>query len=242
MRLDLALALAALLLAGTPARAFDTRTVTVQDVRAPELKTYRVMRAGLDAFDANHALAPDAPELRFRLHPLSRAAEAGQPALKLRISLDASSIPVPLAPDDSFVLPRDARAEMENGDLVLNRKKGTWRWQPAVFSTGVPPNMRRLGDLRLECRVLVAVMKAERTFWERALVNTALLSSDWCGVENITTATATTRTLRSAQLLVGEARIPLPLSRSGTSFQSPIGNRAYSDNTLIALEVEDDPD
>jgi hypothetical protein len=174
MRLELALA--ALLLAGTPARAFDTRTVAVQDVRAPELKTYRVMRAGLDAFDAHHALAPAAPELRFRLHPVARAAEAGQPALKLRISLDAASIPVPLAPDKSFVLPRNAQADQENGDLVLNRKKGTWRWLPQVDSTGVPPNMRRLGDLRLECRVLVAVMKEERNFLQIAMVNAALLS------------------------------------------------------------------
>lgn len=238
MRLDWALA--ALLLAGAPALAAETRTVVVQDVRAPELKTYRVMRAGLDSFDANHALAPEALELRFRLRPVSRAAEEGQPALKLRISLDASSIPLPLAPDDSFVLPRNGQAEAENGDLVLNRKKGAWRWLPEVVSVGVPPTMRRLGDLRLECRVLVAVMKAERTFLQRAIVNTALLSSDWCGVENITTATVTTRKLKSAHVLAGDTRILLPLSRSGTSFQSPIGNRAYADDTLIALAFAND--
>jgi hypothetical protein len=35
-------------------------------------------------------------------------------------------------------------------------------------------------------------------------------------------------------------RIALPLSVSGKSFQSPIGNRSYPDDTLIVLEYEDD--
>jgi hypothetical protein len=216
------------------------REVLVRDIRAPELKTYRAMLAGLNAFEAEHALAPAAPEVRFRLRPKSGTADVDLADLKLRIALDVDSIPVPLAPDHSFVLPRSAQAERENGDLLLNKKKGDYRWQADVFSAGVPANMRRLGDLRLECRVEVAVIKAEIPFWIRALVNSFLLTSDWCGVEKVHFATFVPRKLKNAWLLVGDARIQLEVEESGMGFKAPSGNKAYPDSTLIAFDYADE--
>lgn len=212
------------------------RDILVNDVRSPELKTYRAMLAGLDAFDAGHALAPNAPEVRFRLRPRSSEPDADLTDLKLRIALDDDAIPVPLAPDHSFVLPRDARAAQQNGDLILNKKKGAYRWQPDIHSTGVPPDMRRMGDLRLECRVMVAVIKEELRFWERALVNSVLLTSDWCSVDKINIATYTPRRLKAAYVITDGERVKLPLAAFGAGFQGPIGDKAYSDDTLIALE------
>jgi hypothetical protein len=217
-----------------------TREVVVKDIRAPELKTYRAMLAGLDAFEEEHALAPAAPEVRFRLRPRSSRPNADLDDLKLRIALDVDSIPVPLAPDHSFVLPRSAEAEKENGDLLLNKKKGDYRWQADVFSAGVPANMRRLGDLRLECRVEVAVIKAEAPFWARALVNSFLLTSDWCSVEKVQFPTYVARRLKAAWLLRGDERIALELSDFGMGYKAPSGNKAYPDSSLIELEYADE--
>jgi hypothetical protein len=216
-----------------------TREIVVKDIRAPELKHYRAMLAGVDAFEADHKLAPAATEVRFRLRPKASNPDADLNELKLRIALDEGSIPLPLAPDHSFVLPRNARAEKENGDLVLNKHKGAYRWQADVLSAGVPPNMRRLGDLRLECRVEVAVIKAEISFWVRALVNSFLMSSDWCGVEKVTFPTYSARKLKAAWLLQGDQRIALELSDFGMGYVAPSGNKAHPDDALITLEYAD---
>lgn len=215
------------------------REVVVKDLRSPELKTYRAMMAGVDTFEAEHAMAPAAPEVRFRLRPRANKPDADLNDLKLRISLDEDSIPVPLAPDHSFVLPRNAQAARENGDLVLNKKKGAYRWQADVYSAGVPANMRRLGDLRLECRVEVAVIKAEIPFWQRALVNSFLLTSDWCGHEKINWPTYSARRLKAAWIVQGERRIEVELSDFGMGYVAPTANKAYADDTLITFEYAD---
>jgi len=228
------------LIVPTTAAAADAdaknREVVIQDIRAPELKTYRAMLAGLDEFEDKHALAPNAPEVRFRLRPRARQSAVELSSLKLRISLDEDSIPIPLAADQSFVLPRNAQAKRENGDLVLNQPKDVYQWQADVFSSGVPANMRRLGDLRLECRVQVAVIKEEIPFWVRMLVNSVLLTSDWCGVEKISLSTHSDRTINAAWLLLGEQRIKVHVSGSGRGFHAPIGEKTYPDDTLIELE------
>jgi hypothetical protein len=217
-----------------------TREVMVKDIRAPELKTYRAMLAGLDAFEEAHALAPAAPEVRFRLRPKASKPDADLDDLKLRIALNEGSIPLPLAADHSFVLPRNAQALKENGDLLLNKHKGAYRWQADVFSAGVPANMRRLGDLRLECRVEVAVGKAEMPFWMRALVNSILLTSDWCDADKVRFSTYIARKLKAAWLIQGDERIALELTDFGMGYKAPSGNKAYPDNTLIAFEYADE--
>jgi hypothetical protein len=244
LRVAVAALLSSTLLAASGAAAAPEppppREVVIKDLRAPELKTYRAMMAGVDAFEANHALAPAAPEVRFRLRPRSNKPDADMNELKLRISLDEDSIPVPLAADHSFVLPRNAQAARENGDLVLNKKKGAYRWQADIFSAGVPADMRRLGDLRLECRVEVAVIKAEIPFWVRALVNSILLTTDWCSDEKINWSRSSARRLKAAWLVQGDARTELELSDFGMGFTAPTGNKAVSDDALIALEYADD--
>jgi hypothetical protein len=76
--------------------------------------------------------------------------------LVLQIAGDHTSIPVPLAPDRSFILPRNAEAEHDNAMVRFNRREGNLAWRADVRSEGVPPKARRLGDLLLECKVAMA--------------------------------------------------------------------------------------
>jgi len=231
------LALALSLLAAGPVLA-DTPVdeplaAIVQGMHSSELKSYRVMLAGLDAFEEFHTLAPDAPEMRFRLRPTEEDADMGD--LALRIAGEDTSLAVPVAADNTFILPPSELVADDNADLQLNKPKSKFRWQPDIRSLGVPENMRRLGDLRLEAKVKIATAKAEMSFMLKSLVNSLLRSADWAMHEKILIPTTTARQLAKATLLHGDQRIALDLTPEGHGFQPPIRNKAYPDDALIEL-------
>lgn len=213
--------------------------VHVSGMRNPELKTYRVMAAGLDAFDDHHDFAPTAKIVRFKLTRRAGQPELDKENLALRISGDTVSIPVPITADGMFVLQRSEKADDEDADLVLNKKKGGYRWWADVRSENVPANMRRLGDLRLECRVMVATAKKEMGFWIRSLINGFLLTTDWCGVDKLQLATKTDRKIKSATLLHQGERIRLHLSDDDTAYVPPLGDKTYPNDTLIEIEYDE---
>jgi hypothetical protein len=143
----------AMLAAACGAAAQDPPTptsVTVSAARDPVDKSYRKMIAGMDRFEREHALAPQAT-LRFQLLPRLPGTELD--GLTLRVLGETTALPVTVAPDHTFTLPRDARAMAEDAALIASRKTATLTWRAQVRSPGVPPGMRRLGDLRLECLV-----------------------------------------------------------------------------------------
>ena len=123
--------------------------VTVATTRDPVDKSYRKMIKGMERFERERALAP-AAILRFHLLP--RAPTAHMTGIVLRIAGDSVSVPVPVADDNSFVLPRHAQALLEDAAVLANRKTDSMTWRVSVRSPGVPDGARRLGDLRLECR------------------------------------------------------------------------------------------
>jgi len=228
--------------AGTQADATPetSQSIHINSIRNPELKSYRVMAAGLDAFDAYHALAPKAREVRFQLVAGSRAPADAMQDLSLRIAGNETSIALPLSADGSFTLPRSAQADSEDADLITNKKKGQYRWQPVIHSDGVPAGMRRLGDLRLQCQVTIAIAKKEIPFWVRTLVGTLLRTTDWCSAEQLKMGTRSDAPLASATVLDGEQRIALKVEKEGRSFFSPIGDTRYADDTLIELVYQQD--
>lgn len=211
----------------------------VNSVRNTELKSYRVMAAGLDAFDDHHALAPKAREVRFQLIPGPDAPADAMQDLALRIAGSDTAISVPLAANGCFVLPRSAQADSDNADLLTNKKKDQFRWQASVHSDDVPPGMRRLGDLRLQCQVSIAIAKKEMPFWIRTMVATMLRTTDWCSADALKMGTYSDPAIASATLLDGERRVALQVKNGGTSFQAPMGDTRYADDTLIEMVYRD---
>jgi hypothetical protein len=125
-------------------------TVTVPYTRDPVDKSYRKMISGMERFERDHALAPNA-SLRFRLLPRSRTVK--MTGITLRVAGDKVSVPVPVAEDNSFVLPRNEQALREDAAVVANRKTTSMTWRASIVTPGLPPGARRLGDMRLECFV-----------------------------------------------------------------------------------------
>jgi len=126
------------------------QTVNVSYTRDPVDKSYRKMIRGMERFQREHALAPQAT-LRFRLLPRSPSVDMHD--ISLRVMGDHVTVHVPVAPDNSFVLPRNAQALQEDAAVVANRKTTSMTWRAQVMTPGLPAGTRRLGDLRLECLV-----------------------------------------------------------------------------------------
>jgi len=214
----------------------DGGVVIVNGTRSPELQPYRYMLSGLDAFDDYHELAPAATEVRFRLRTRKSAPDDAMDGLTVRLWGDKTELILPLAVDHSFVLPRNSAAEDDNADVAVNKKKSYYNWMPEVHSPGVPANMRRLGDLRLECRVLVGIGKNYIPFLLRATINTLLLTTDWCSFKDFTWYVRTDREITRATLVDGAQRVELKISKDGNAFDAPIGNKLYSNDALIQFE------
>lgn len=209
--------------------------VSVSALRNPELKPYRVMSAGLDAFDEHRKLAPNAA-LKFKLSKRSEGygGASNWDGVTLRLVGNDSSTPVALEADGSFVLPRSKAAYDDDAELILNQKKASTRFHIDVRTPGLPANVRRLGDLRLECQVLIAIGKKELNFAMRAAFNTAFLTGDWCSASRASVGTALPDWSLGTTVVHGAMRKALPPHSS--NFNAPIQDKKLSDDALIEFE------
>lgn len=128
----------------------NEQIVSIHGTGNPVDKSYRKMMAGADVFEENHQLAPNAT-LRFKL--LRRLPDTNMDGIVLKIVGDTVSIPVPIAADNTFSLERNQQALDEDASVLPNRKAHSMTWRADIRTPGLPPNTRRLGDIRLECQV-----------------------------------------------------------------------------------------
>jgi len=231
----LILLVALLASAGAVAADEDANVIKVNGVKNPDMRSYRSIVAGLDAFDAHHQLAPSVPEVRFRLEALPQH-ELNLPSLSLRIVGNGDPIPLAFAADGTFAVPRNQAALDDKADLVLNRKKGELQGRPVIRTPGLPDNVMRLGDLRLTCEVEIAVVKSEMNFLVRAALSTVLLTSDWCNVKMGQFWFKSHGVLTDAAIVEGERREEIKFQRDG--YAAPIGDSRWSDEARIELKLE----
>jgi len=222
---------------GGAAAQDTTPSVEVQGVKNPDMKSYRAVVAGLDAFEEHHALAPAVPELRFRLTAREGQDQLAADALYLRIVGNSAPIPVPIAQDGTFSVPRVQSAIDDDADLILNRKKGVLKGSPDIRTPGLPENVRRLGDLRLECQVMVAIAKKEIGLMMKLFINTVTTTTDWCDMsfdkKKVRFSFRSLRSLESAEIVDGERREKI--DTGDFSFRAPIGEREWSNEARIEL-------
>jgi len=211
--------------------------VHVNALRKPEMHAYRAIVAGMDKFDQLHALAPAVPRLVFVARsrgnggaPLTGAAPTA------RLSADGFSLPLPLDDTLHFTVPRNQQAWDSKAELLLSRKRREVMVWPDIRTPGLADNQRRLGDVRLECQVLIAVVKEEAPFWVVAMVNSLILTRDWCSFmkdKDRTWSVAMPSKLASATLRDGERVETLRVS--GREFHVPIGDTSLSNDALIEV-------
>lgn len=249
MRALRAIALGALLLCGSAAAedkpVRELEPVHVNAMRNPEVRKYKVILAGLDAFDKHRALAPAAEGLRFRLRPQAKD-EAAQPLAVRLVGDGGFNMPLAIDAERRFVVPRVDAAEDAESELELNRKRRTYGTDPYIRTPGLGANQRRLGDLRLECKVTVAMAKQEIPTFGVLAINTILLRTDWCGFfgdpedfrweglsRKVHFPYHSDGPLLGAVLVDGKRSAKLEVK--GRTFHVPIGNDSWSDDAVIEL-------
>ena len=238
-----ALTLCALLLAcALPAAHADdepVQSVHVTGITDPEMRSYRSVAAGLDAFDAHRALAPNAT-LRFRMRHKNGPPVTAAGGLQLRLASDDGSFQetVPIDATGLLTVGRNQAAYDAHATFILNQKNGRYTGHPEVRTAGLPDNVRRLGDLRLECRVTIAIFKEQVPFLAKATLNTLMMTSDWCAKKEFNYATLAPRPGLKGTLRDGErSRI---LASHGWDLMVPIGDAGWPDDALVQFD-EDAP-
>lgn len=231
------LATALLALCAAQACASDATapsSVEITGIRNPVLQPYRIMAAGFTAMERHRALAPQAGELRFRLSARTMAPAGTMEGLTVRMEGDTTAVNLPLDADMAFTLPRSESAAADNARLLLNRKQNYVRWVPHLRSPGVPAGFVRLGDARMECQVIVGIVKKLANFGILMMMN-GVMGSDWCASAKFNNPAYTPGRVASATLLHNGARIELKVAEDGIGFFAPISDTSYGNDDLIEV-------
>jgi hypothetical protein len=130
--------------------ALSSVTVTAKSNKDPVEKSYRKMIRGMDLFEKQHGMSPGA-SLQFRLLP--RRPDTEMNNIEIEVIGTTEAFTVPISADHTFTLQRNTKAFDENAQVIPNRKSQSMTWRTDIRTPGLPPNTRRLGDLRLECQV-----------------------------------------------------------------------------------------
>ena len=231
--------------------------VVMSAVRDPVTKSYRKMIDGAARFDERRHLAP-AAELRFKLIP--RKPDAALEGVVVKVEGDSIVIPLNVAPDQTFTLEKNRTALKENAEVTPNRRAGSMTWRADVRTPGLPPQTRRLGDLRLECEVGMTaglISNYPRGFfgWLDELVTK---NADYCRRPTPRYLYFAEHPLFSVTLVHGERRevLPVDLLYGGAArdpgwkkdkncdceamfdrvYFVPLGDTSWPDDTLVELE------
>lgn len=216
----------------------DTLTaVTVAAVRDPDWKRYPAFSAGVAFFDAERGAAPGA-SLRFRLLTRDGALPPGR--LDLRIATDAQSVAVDVGPDGRFDLPRLGWALEGDAELLSNQRRGSTRWRPDIRSQAVPAGFRRLGDLRLECRVRWTIERADVPALMRKVFDSA---GGPCLSRDVLVDFFADGLIGRIVVETAAGDRPLPCARAasgGRKYYPPINDQSLGDEVLLRFEADGD--
>ncbi len=236
-------------------------SVAVTSTRDPVDKSYRRMIRGMDRFAREAPVLAPGAALRFRLLP--RLPGTRMEDIEMKVVGDTLGLPVPVDADNTFIVARDERAWREDAALVANRRTASMTWRAEVRSPGVPEGMRRLGDLRLECRVGMEAGLVSNNAHLFAWLGELLSNPDRvCEDPDGRYLFFTARPVFAMTLHSGDGgAVPAPLRSVyagghvqaadlpycdcqvllDRAFHAPIWDRAWPDDTLLSFETMDDP-
>lgn len=240
--------------------------VTVSGARGPPAveKSYRRMVSAVELFERERAATAPQATLRFKLLPRKPGVSVDD--VDLNILGRSVVIPVAVAPDRTFVLPRSDRALDENAVVTPDRIARSMTWRAEVRTPGLPHGVRRLGDLRLECYVgMEAGLISEKPSLVGRLVQRLTDSPAYCDSRGNRYIFFAERPLFGITLESGERREMLPAARlwAGAvgddrlredlpycdcevlldrAYFLPLGDRSWPDDTRVLFDAMGDAD
>jgi hypothetical protein len=215
----------------------------------------------MDLFEKERGMAPNA-SLRFKLLPRKRETEMNN--IVLEVIGTAVDFAVPIAPDHTFTLQRNPQAFDENAQVVPNRKAQSMTWRTEIRTPGQGANTRRLGDLRLECRVgMEAGLVSSSGTLASWIVGAVLDTPAYCDKPAPLYLFFADKPLFSVTLVDGQRQEVLAIDKLyaaasdnpkltielpdcdcevlvDRTYFLPLGDRSWPDNTLVMFEYMDD--
>lgn len=243
-----------------PVEQLPAVSVSAKPNPNPVEKSYRKMLKGVDLFARQHGQSPNA-ELRFKLLPRKRGTD--MQAITLAVVGDTVDYLLPIAVDHSFSLPRNALALQEDAQVIPNRRALSMTWRTDIRTPGLPPDTRRLGDLRLECKVgMEASLISNSSSLLGRLTSAALDTPAYCDKTAPLYLFFADRPLFSVTLVSGQRREALAVDNlyAAASYDTsmrdnlpycdcealvdrtyvlPLGDRSWPDDTLVEFEYMD---
>jgi hypothetical protein len=232
-------------------------TISAKANRDPVEKSYRKMIRGMDLFEREKGMAPNA-SLRFKLLPRRR--ETDMNAIDMEVIGTTIDFPVSIAADHSFTMPRNQKAFDENAQVIPNRKAQSMTWRTEIRTPGLPPGTRRLGDLRLECRVgMESGLVSRGTSIISSITGAVFDTPAYCDQKTPLYLFFSERPLFSVTLVAGERREILSLAMLyaaasddpkldrdlpdcdcevlvDRTYFLPLGDRSWPDDTLVEFD------
>jgi hypothetical protein len=236
--------------------ALPSVTISAKANRDPVEKSYRKMIRGMDLFEKQHSMSPNGV-LRFKLLPRKR--ETDLDGIVLEVIGSNIDFKVPIAPDHTFSLQRNQQASDDNAVVIPNRRAQSMTWRTDIRTPGLPPNTRRLGDLRLECEVGLEAGLVSNDSSIVGRIASAIADIGYCGRKDARYLFFADRPLFSVALLAGQRRNILPVGKLyaaasddpnlkadlpfcdcevliDRTYFLPLGDSNWPDDTLVEFE------
>lgn len=240
--------------------ALPSVTVAAKANRDPVEKSYRKMIRGMDLFEKMRSTSPNA-SLRFKLLPRRKDTEMNN--IMVEVLGNTVSFPVAVAADYTFALPRDNKAFEEDAVVQPNRKAQTMTWRTEIRTPGLPANVRRLGDMRLECEV---GMEAGLVSNDRSIIGkiaSAIADVGYCTRRDtrylffadrplfgVTLSAGSRREILAVDKLYAAASVDRGLKDDlpycdcevllDRTYFLPLGDKSWPDDTLVEFEYMED--
>jgi len=245
---------------GPPVEQMPAVTVSGKANPNPVEKSYRKMLKGMELFARQHGQSPDA-ELRFKLLP--RKPGTDMQTITLAVVGDTVDFLVPIAVDHTFTLPHNVLALQEDAQVIPNRRALSMTWRTDIRTPGLPPDTRRLGDLRLECKVgMEAGLISNSSNFIGRLASAALDTPAYCDKMAPLYLFFADRPLFSVTLVFGQRREILAIDKLyanasddpglqgnlpycdcevlvDRTYVLPLGDRSWPDDTRVEFEYMD---
>ncbi|MBL0420895.1 hypothetical protein JI739_11110 [Ramlibacter sp. AW1] len=240
--------------------------VTVSASQSPPAveKSYRRMWRAMELFERRKGeLAPEAT-LRFQLLPRKPGVSVDD--VDLQLLGRTVAVPIAVAPDRSFTLPRHPRALAENAVVTPDRVARSMTWRARVRTPGWPAGSLRLGDLRLECEVgMEAGLVSEQPSLLGRLASVVTDGPGYCDTPDNRYIFFANRPVFGVTLHDGDRRHVLPVRRlwAGAmgdatlpqvlpfcdcevlldrAYFLPLGDRSWPDDTRVTFEYMEERD
>ncbi|RZJ07127.1 MAG: hypothetical protein EOP39_17240 [Rubrivivax sp.] len=239
--------------ASAPEARLDRVQVQGEAAIAREKKTLAQLFKAQALFEQYHALAP-AAALTFKVYPRTQAEQAQK--LTLALVTPEARTAVELDAGDRFVIDPAWRQLDPSTELRSRLADGRVTWRPDIRTPGVPEGERRLGDLRLQCRVAFGSGVARGTTGFGRLLS---LMFDDCWEKDWSPSNFADRPVFAVTLVHGERRLTISqlmlhglrddggpdydwgYSLRERMFRLPLGDESWPDDTRVVFETMEDP-